>query len=102
MQHVLIFSLHGQALVHNDYTNHANGDTTMKTPADTLAWIQDALAAGKTVRVATAMRVTNVTPKTAQQFEKSGRPIFRASDKSLYMSVGRRYDCIDYCSITAI
>ncbi len=74
----------------------------MTTPAETLAWITDALAAGKTVRVATALRHTIITPKTAQQFEKAGRPIFRASDKSLYMSVGRRYDCIDYCHITTI
>lgn len=88
--------------MHNDHNSNANGDNTMKNPAETLAWITDALAAGKTVRIATAMRVTNVTPKTAQQFEKAGRPIFRASKKSLYMSVGRRYDCIDYCQITTI
>ena len=74
----------------------------MKTPAETLAWIQDALASGKTIYVRTALRATKITPKTAAQFESAGRPFFRASTKSLYMSVGRRYDCIDYCNITAI
>lgn len=74
----------------------------MKNPAETLAWIQDALASGKTIYVRTALRATKITPKTAAQFDAAGRQIFRASDKSLYMSVGRRYDCIDYCQITAI
>lgn len=76
--------------------------TTQKTPAELLAWITDALASGKTIHVATALRHTKITPKTAKQFASAGRPIFRASEKSLYMSVGRRYDCIDYCQITAI
>ena len=74
---------------------------TQQTPAEILAWITDALASNKTIYVSTATRVTKVTPKIAQQFDAVGRPIFRASDKSLYMSVGRRYDCIDYCRITA-
>ena len=73
----------------------------MKNPAEILSWITDALASGKTIYVATALRVTKVTPKTAAQFAAAGRPIFKASEKSLYMSVGRRYDCIDYCQITA-
>ena len=72
-----------------------------QTAAETLGWITNALASGKTICVATSTRVTMVTPKIAAQFAAAGRPIFRASDKSLYMAVGRRYDCIDYCSITA-
>jgi hypothetical protein len=74
---------------------------TQQTPVETLAWITDALASNKTIYVATATRITKITPKVAQQFDAAGRPVFRASDKSLYMSVGRRYDCIDYCNITA-
>ena len=73
----------------------------MKNPAETLSWITDALASGKTIYVATALRVTKVTPKTAAQFAAAGRPLFKADDTSLYMSAGRRYDCIDYCQITA-
>lgn len=73
-----------------------------KTPAELLSWITESLDSGKTVYISTALRTTKVTPKTAQQFMKVGRPIFRASDKSLYMAVGRRYDCIDYCQITTI
>jgi hypothetical protein len=74
---------------------------TQQTPAEILSWITDALASNKTIYVATATRITKITPKVAQQFDAAGRPVFRASDKSLYMSVGRRYDCIDYCRITA-
>ncbi len=73
-----------------------------KTPAELLSWITESLDSGKTVYVSTALRTTKVTPKTAQQFTEVGRPIFRASNKSLYMAVGRRYDCIDYCQITAV
>jgi len=72
------------------------------TPAETLAWMLDALATGKTVRVATAWRVTDVTPKIAKKFADAGCPIFRASDKSIYMAAGRRYDCIDFCKIEVI
>jgi hypothetical protein len=74
---------------------------TQQTPAEILSWITDALASNKTIYVDTANRITKITPKVAQQFDAAGRPVFRASDKSLYMSVGRRYDCIDYCRITA-
>ena len=73
-----------------------------KTAAETLAWMLDALATGKTVRVATAWRVTDITPKIAKKFADAGCPIFRASDKSIYMAVGRRYDCIDFCKIDVI
>lgn len=74
---------------------------TQQTPAEILAWITNSLESGKTIYVSTATRITKVTPKIAQQFNAAGRPVFRASDKSLYMSVGRRYNCIDYCRITA-
>ena len=74
----------------------------MKNPAaETLAWITDALASGKTIYVSTALRHTKITPKTAAQFAAANHPLFKASATSLYMAVGRRYDCIDYCQITA-
>lgn len=74
----------------------------MKNPAaETLARITDALASGKTIYVSTALRHIKVTPKTAAQFAAANHPLFKASNKSLYMAVGRRYDCIDYCQITA-
>ena len=72
----------------------------MKNPAETLAWITDALASGQTIYVSTALRHTKITPKTAARFAAANHPLFKASDKSLYMAVGRRYDCIDYCQIT--
>jgi hypothetical protein len=71
-----------------------------KAPADLLAWITGSLASGQTVCVSTALRTTKVTPKLAQRFAAAGYPVFRASEKSLYMVAGRRYDCIDYCCIS--
>lgn len=72
-----------------------------KTAAERLAWINESLAAGKTVFVVNHMRAWQITPKLAAKFEKIGRPVFKATEKSLYMSNGNRYDCIDYCGIKA-
>lgn len=70
-----------------------------KNPAELLSWITDSLSAGKTVSISTPLRITHITPKLAKRFADAGRPVFRATEKSLYMSAGRRYDCIDYCRI---
>lgn len=83
------------------FTLKQHGDVmNRKTPAELLTWITESLNSGKSVSVSTAWRITRITPKIAQKFADAGRPVFRATDKSLYMSVGRRYDCIDYCTIT--
>ena len=58
------------------------------------------LAAGKTVDIATQTRTTRVTQKHVRSWAQSGRPLFKADSKSLYMACGKRYDCIDYCQIT--
>jgi len=66
-----------------------------------LEWIREALASGKTVYIHTHTRITVITPKSAARFEASGRPLFKTAGTSIYLSVGKRYDCIDYCGITA-
>jgi hypothetical protein len=58
------------------------------------------IKAGKTVYVHTATKATKITPKTFDQFEKSGRPLLIARNDSMFMSNGDRYDCIDFCKFT--
>ena len=74
----------------------------MATATDRLNWILGSLAAGKTIYVRTAMRCTKVTPKTAAKFAAIGRDLFKATEKSLYMSSGNRYVCLDFTQIDAV
>lgn len=67
---------------------------------DELAKMLDFLKAGGTIYISTHLRTTKVTQKHIDKFEASGRPLFKATADSLYMSVGKRYDCIDWCKIT--
>ena len=70
------------------------------TASDKLARLLDVIQSGKTVYISTALRSTKVTAKDVAKFDRIGRPLFKADSKSLYMSVGKRYDCIDYCQFT--
>lgn len=70
------------------------------TPADKLAKILEVLNAGRTVFIATSLRVTKVTAKDLAKFAAIDRPLFKADASSLYISAGKRYDCIDFCRIT--
>ena len=65
-----------------------------------LAKILEVLNAGKTVYIQTALRITKVTAKDVAKFAAINRPLFKADAKSLYISAGKRYDCIDFCKIT--
>lgn len=69
------------------------------TAAEKLNAITDALHAGKTVYVETMTRSTVITPKTAQRWANNGHTLFKVAGESLYMAVGRRFDCIDYCAL---
>jgi hypothetical protein len=68
--------------------------------ADKLAQIVEALKSGRTIYVRTMTRATKVQPKHLAQFDAIGRPLFKVAGNSLFMSSGKRYDCIDYCGIT--
>jgi hypothetical protein len=72
----------------------------MTNAAERLAKILEVLAAGRTVYISTALRAIKITGKNVKQFEAAGRPLFKTDGKSLYISAGKRYDCIDYCKIT--
>jgi hypothetical protein len=53
--------------------------------------IQDTLTAGGIVTVATATHAIHYYPKHAN--------LFKATQSSVYVQHGKRWDCIDYCSI---
>ena len=68
--------------------------------AEKLSKILEVLNAGKTVYIQTALRTTMVTAKNVRAFDAINRPLFKADAKSLYISAGKRYDCIDFCKVT--
>lgn len=72
----------------------------MTNATERLAKILEVLAAGRTVYIRTALKAIKVTGKNVKQFDAAGRPLFKTDGKSLYISAGKRYDCIDYCQIT--
>jgi hypothetical protein len=56
-------------------------------------FIADHLAAGRTVYIATSLRITKLSAKHAD--------MIKATKGGLFMQAGKRWDCIDYCQITA-
>jgi hypothetical protein len=58
-----------------------------------LAFIQEHLAAGRTVYIQTALRTWKLSKKHADMVKVSG--------ESLYLQNGKRWDCADYCKISA-
>ena len=68
--------------------------------AEKLAKIHEVLTAGKTVYIQTSLRITKVTSKDVAKYAAVNRDLFKADSKSLYISAGKRYDCIDFCKIT--
>lgn len=72
----------------------------MTNANDKLAKILEVLAAGRTVYISTALKHVKVTNKNVKQFDAIGRPLFKTDGKSLWISAGKRYDCIDFCRIT--
>lgn len=65
-----------------------------------LAKILEVLNAGKTVYIKNAMRTIKITRKDVDKFNAINRQLFKADAKSLYISAGNRYDCIDFCTVT--
>ena len=67
---------------------------------DKLAKILEVLNAGKTIYIQTTLRTIKVTQKHVLKFAAINRPLFKADAKSLFISSGNRYDCIDFCKMT--
>jgi hypothetical protein len=68
--------------------------------AEKIQKIIDTIESGKTVYVCTAYRHTKITPKTLNNWKKSGFELLKASGKNMLMAQGKKYVCIDYCKIT--
>ena len=71
------------------------------TPTEKLAIIEGKINEGKTIYINTYTSSTVISPKTYAKWVKSGHPLFKATEKSLYVARGKSFDCIDYCSIQA-
>lgn len=61
--------------------------------------INNALEAGRTVYICNYNSAIKVTPKTAQRWAASGRPLFKISGDSLYIGAGKRYNCINWAEL---
>jgi len=67
-----------------------------------LDWIQQRLAEGMTVMVASYGHATKVTPKTAKRWAEAERPLFKVdSTGTLLMARGKHYDAIGGCALRA-
>lgn len=62
--------------------------------------IIEAFQQNRILYVQTAYRTWKITAKTFAAFERTQTPLFKLSGASLYMRLGKRYDCIDYCRLT--
>ena len=83
------------------------GEFTMNKAQQAYNFITGQLADGKTVNIATAMKIFQITPKIAAQWHKVNRQLFKIGDDGcLYMASGKSYVCIAYkelvlCKISA-
>lgn len=68
---------------------------------DMIDFINDNLAAGRTIYVSTYTRSVKVTAKTAKAWADKGHNLFKLSGNSAFMARGKSWDCIDFCKITA-
>lgn len=60
----------------------------------------EALKAGKTVYICTATRITKLTKKVLDRFNKAGAVLLKQGKSgSAYMASGKKFVCIDYCNI---
>lgn len=66
---------------------------------DKIKKILDIIKSGKTIYISTATRSTKITPKTLNNWEKSGHTLLKAVGKNMFMASGNKFVCIDYCSI---
>ena len=75
--------------------------TQTLTKAETLlSAVNGALASGKTVTFATAMRATKVSPRTAKAWAKQGLDLFRIEGDHLCIASGKSFVSVMGCKIT--
>lgn len=56
--------------------------------------INNAIANGMTVRIASSWEYTDVTAKTVARFQKAGYELFKIANNSLYMRRGKSWEII--------
>jgi hypothetical protein len=54
---------------------------------------------GKTIFIHTHTKTIKIDKKISMKFT-TDHPVLRATEKSLYVSSGKKYDCIDFNTIT--
>lgn len=72
----------------------------MLNPIARLENIEAAIAEGKTISINNPYRITRITPKTYNKFVAAGIKLFITSDDHLLMRAGKRYESINFCTIT--
>ena len=70
-----------------------NNDTTNKAAA-AFAFINGALAEGRTVYVSTMLRCIEISPKVVAKFVKAGVPLFKMTEAGLRIAHGKTYNLI--------
>lgn len=71
----------------------------MPTPQQRVDRMYEVLNEGHTLLIGSYLRTWKATPATLKRFNKMDRPLFKASDTSVYMSQGNNYVCITYCNV---
>lgn len=54
---------------------------------------------GKTIYIHTHTKIIKINKKISDKFTEE-HPVLKATEKSLYVSAGKKYDCIDFNTVT--
>lgn len=67
-----------------------------KTAQEVLGWIENRIAEGRTVYIATALNITEITPKNFKRWSDSGSDLFKVSKNGdeLFIAKGKKYECV--------
>lgn len=70
--------------------------TERKTAKEVLSWIESRISEGRTVYIATALKITEISPKTFNKWQDSGLKLFKVSNdgKDLFIARGKNYECV--------
>lgn len=77
-----------------------NESRKMITADDKIKTILELLKSGKIVYISTPLKSYKITQKDVDKFDKTGKPLLKASEGSMFLAVGKRYVCINYCKFT--
>ena len=75
---------------------------TKTTAQEKLDRILAGLSQGCVLYVTTYTKCIRITQRHVDKWAAAGRPLLKVTGNSLYMAVGKGYDCIDFCSIRIV